>query len=218
MRTIHLLSGIFALGLALPAMAQAPAPVQSRANAQYTRVNGEVVSINEKETTLRAADGKVTTFQTGRVMIPHEVPASTIKTGDFVATTNITIDEKSGRATELRVFPPDSGRPDQGESYPMGAPNSTRIMTNAPVARVVQTPEGRVLTTRIPGGERTIILPDTVKVTGYKVVDVKTIKPGWHLQALLSPGPDGKLQPVQILMNENGAPPKPAPPPARANP
>ncbi len=217
MRIIHVLAGSAALAFALPAAAQTPqagaqtppAAGQARPGraAQYTRVSGEVIAITDKEMTVRAADGKTTTFSVGRVMIPRVIPSSTIKAGDFVATTNITVDENSGRATELRVLPPpDAGRAGQGESYPMGG-QAGRSMTNAPVAKVVDTPEGRVLTTRIPGGERRIILPDTVKVIGYTVVDKAAIKPGWHVQAILNPGPDGKLVPVQILTGENGAAP-----------
>ena len=147
MRIIRALAVLAAFAFALPATAQTPpATPPARAPSQYVRVQGELVSLSATDVVVRTADGKTSSF----VLTPNSLffvsapmPASAIKPGDFIATTNINIDDHSGRATELRVYPASAARGGQASSYPMGQPNTT--MTNAPVAEVTDNAEGRVI-------------------------------------------------------------------------
>lgn len=207
MRTFMSLAALAALSATFPAGAQ-PAPAGQTATRSISRVSGEIVAMTATELTVRGADGKTTAIPfpaTAPLYVARPIPASAIKPGDFVATTNLNLDDKSGRAVELRVYPANSGTAAQAASYPMGQPNTT--MTNAPVATVTDNPDGRTLTVRYPGGERKIVLPASVRVIGHTAIDRASLRPGWRISAILRPGPDGKLVPIQLLTGENGAAP-----------
>lgn len=221
MRLFTSLAALAALSATLPACSQSDTAQSDTAKSDaaqsdaaqvtprsITRVEGEIVSVGETDLTVRGADGKETTIplpQDGRIFVSRVIPASTIKPGDFVATTNLNLSDNSGRAVELRVYPARSGTASQAASYPMAQPNTT--MTNAPVAEVSDNSDGRTLTVRYPGGERTIILPSDVHVLGQTSLDKAALQPGWKVNAILRPGPDGALVTIQLLTGENGAAP-----------
>ena len=211
MRIIHALAVPAAFAFALPALAQTapatPAPA-APARVQYTRVQGELVSLSAKDVVVRAADGKTTSFvltPTSQFFVSAQMPASAIKPGDFVATTNVNIDDHSGRATELRVYPASAAVGGQASSYPMAAPNTT--MTNAAVAEVTDNADGRVIKVKYPGGERQILLPSTVKVIGQTALDRSAFKPGWHVVVIARPDASGALAVTNLQTGANGAPP-----------
>jgi hypothetical protein len=171
-------------------------------------VRGELVSFSATDVVVRAADGKITTFlltPNSLFFVSAPMLASAIKPGDFIATTNINIDERSGRATELRVYPASAARGGQASSYPMGRPNTT--MTNAPVAEVTDNAEGRVIKVKFPGGERQILLPSTVKVIGQTAIDSSAFKPGWQVAVIARPDAKGALAVTNLQTGENGAAP-----------
>lgn len=206
MRIITSLAALAVLSAPLPLAAQ-PASAQVMPRS-ISRVVGEIVSLTASELTVRGADGKTSTIplpEPGRIYVSRVIPASAIRPGDFVATTNLNLDDKSGRAVELRVYPGNSGTAAQAASYPMSQPNTT--MTNAPVATITDNPDGRTLTVRYPGGERKIVLPARVRVIGQTAIDASALRPGWQVSAIMRPGADGKPVPVQLLTGENGAAP-----------
>jgi len=124
MRIIPTLALPAALAFALPAAAQTPptpppaappaAPARTPSPAsQYVRVQGELVSLSATDVVVRAADVKTSSFvltPASLFFVSAPMPASAIKPGDFIATTNINIDDRSGRATELRVYPASAAR------------------------------------------------------------------------------------------------------------
>jgi len=208
MRIIHALTPLAALAFTLPAAAQTPPATPAPTQAPITRVVGEIVSITDASMTIRTADGKTAAYALApnwMLFTARAIPASAIKPGDFVATTNTNVGDASGRAVELRVYPPAMAAGGRASSYPMAEPNT--MMTNAPVSEVTDNADGRVLTVTFPGGQRKILLPPTVHAVAQTPLDKSALKPGWHVSVVARPNAQGVLSVSNVQTGENGAAP-----------
>ena len=108
MRIIHAVAAAVAFIVALPAAAQTAQTPQA-AMAQFSRVEGELVSMTDTDITVRAADGKTSNLALGpnlMIYVSRVIPSSAIKPGDFVATTNVNTSDK--RAIAAIMSPPTS--------------------------------------------------------------------------------------------------------------
>lgn len=200
------------LALALPASAMAQTTTTTttttttRGPSSVSRLLGEVTALSATQITIRADDGHSTTLPLSSdylLIIGHQIQASDIKPGDFVATANTNEGDNAGRSVELRVFPPGLK---MGEgSYPMDAPNVT--MTNATVAEVTDVAGGRALTVRYPGGERHITLPADIVVVGQRQAEHAELQTGAHVRIFARPDAHGALTAIYVYTGEHGAAP-----------
>jgi hypothetical protein len=181
---IKLLLALAAL-LSLPAanFAQAPMPPQP--------FSGTLVSVDGDSVTLQDKDGKKSVLQmtpAWTVSVNRVVDSDAIKPGDFVATTNISLDDKTGKSTELRILEP-GYRPEQGTHAV--SPSNPNMMTHGTVKSATRTAEGLQLEVIYPNGSRHIVVPPGVPITLSDPLARSVLKPGVAVSGVTRPGPDG---------------------------
>ena len=79
-------------------------------------------------------------------------------------------------------------------------------MTNATVAEVAATPQGRSLRLRYKDGEKTVIVPDGVPIVTFKPGDRSLLVPGAKV-LVTAPQRDGKPTALRALAGRNGVMP-----------
>jgi hypothetical protein len=176
---------VLAALLSLPAanLAQAPMPP--------TSFSGTLVSIDGDSVTLQDKDGKKSVLQMTpgwTVSVNRAADADAIKAGDFVATTNIPVDDKTGKSTELRILEP-GYRPEQGTHAV--SPSNPNMMTHGTVKSATRTAEGVQLEVIYPNGSRHIVVPPGVPITLSDPLARSVLKPGVAVSGVTRPGPDG---------------------------
>ena len=91
--------------LSVPPLSLAQLQVQAPPAASA----GAIVKFNDDSATLKDKDGKefVVPMTPGwTVSIARTVDSTAIKSGDFVATANAVVDDRTGKSTELRILEP----------------------------------------------------------------------------------------------------------------
>jgi len=158
---------LLATGVALLcsiALAQAPAPTQ--------RLRGTVKSFDGSTLVLAERSGETVAlaladnFSVNEV-VPIELAA--IRAGSFIGTAALPAADGTLRALEVLVFPEAARGTGEGHSAWDLQPGST--MTNATVAELATTPQGRSLKLRYKDGEKTVVVPDNVPVVTFKPGD-----------------------------------------------
>jgi len=146
------------------ALAQAPAPTQ--------RLRGTVKSFDGSTLVLAERSGETVAlvladnFSVNEV-VPIELAA--IRAGSFIGTAALPAADGTLRALEVLVFPEAARGTGEGHSAWDLQPGST--MTNASVAELATTPQGRSLKLRYKDGEKTVVVPDNVPVVTFKPGD-----------------------------------------------
>ena len=80
-------------------------------------------------------------------------------------------------------------------------------MTNATVAELAATPQGRILTLRYKDGEKTIVVPDNVPIVTFKPGDKSLLVTGAKV-VVFAQARDGKPTALRALAGRDGfAPP-----------
>jgi hypothetical protein len=194
---------LFAASLALLcsiALAQAPAPTQ--------RLRGVVKSFDGSTLVLAERSGETLSlaladnFSVNEV-VPIEMAA--IRAGSFIGTAAVPAADGTLRALEVLVFPEAARGTGEGHSAWDLQPGST--MTNATVAELAATPQGRSLTLRYKDGAKTVIVPDDVPVVTFKPGDRALLVTGAKV-VVTAQLRDGKPTALRALAGRNGfAPP-----------
>ncbi|MCS0631158.1 hypothetical protein NX786_17635 [Telluria mixta] len=192
---------VFALAGALgPASAALAQPLQVQ--APPTGFSGELVSYTDDSVTLTDKDGRqvVVAMTPGwSVSRPRSLPATALKPGDFVATANKVVDERTGQSTELRIMEP-GYRPEYGTHL---MARSGTAMTHGTVGNVRQTAAGVELDVAYPGGARHLILADGMTITGYEPLARGVLKPGTRVSAVVRKGEDGIPRAGRLTLDQN---------------
>lgn len=182
------------------ALAQAPAPTQ-RLRGVVKAFDGSTLVLAERSgetVSLVLADN----FSVNEV-VPIELTA--IRAGSFVGTAAVPAADGTLRALEVLVFPEAARGTGEGHSAWDLQPGST--MTNATVAELATTPQGRSLTLRYKDGEKTVIVPDNVPVVTFKPGDRALIVVGAKV-VVTAQLRDGKPTALRALAGRDGfAPP-----------
>lgn len=180
------------LVVATPAIAQMAIPESP------VSVTGALVSADEAAVIIRTGDGPVTVAMTPHWTAGKARTASLrdIKSGEFIATTNIDIAPQTGRSVEVRIFEP-GYEPEHG-THAMPRPNTS--MTHGRVSTTTLGPDGVRLVVTYPGGSRSIEVPAGTKVTAYDLVDRKLAIPGVTVSAVTRKGPDGVPRAGRLLL------------------
>jgi len=182
------------------ALAQAPAPTQ-RLRGTVKSFDGTTLLVAERsgETVpLALADN----FSVNEV-VPIELAA--IRAGSYIGTAALPGADGSLRAVEVLVFPEAARGTGEGHSAWDLQPGST--MTNATVAELTATPQGRAMTLRYKDGEKTVIVPDGVPIVTFKPGDRTLLVAGAKV-VVTAQLRDGKPTALRALAGRNGfAPP-----------
>ena len=182
------------------ALAQTPAPTQ-RLRGTVKSFDGTTLLVAERsgETVpLALADN----FSVNEV-VPIELTA--IRVGSYIGTAALPGADGSLRALEVLVFPEAARGTGEGHSAWDLQPGST--MTNATVAELTATPQGRAMTLRYKDGEKTVIVPDGVPIVTFKPGDRTLLVAGAKV-VVTAQLRDGKPTALRALAGRNGfAPP-----------
>jgi len=168
--------------------------------APPTGFSGELMSYTADSVTLKDKDGKTTVVPMTKgwfVSTARTQNVNDIKPGAFVATANTVVNDTTGRSTELRIMEP-GYRPEEG-THLMQA---NLAMTHGTVTNVTKTAEGAELDVAYPGGSRHLIVPATIKITGYDLRDIKQLQPGTKVGAVARKGDDGVLRAGRLNTQE----------------
>lgn len=174
---------------------------------QGTRIAGTVKSVTPSDVTLATAKGDVDiaiTAQT-RVLVRQGASLSDIKPGAYLGTSNqnSAADSNSGTATEVHL-----GDDGPNVNFPMNQSGLT--MTNGHVKAVTSTAAGKEMD--IDYGQSTtrhvLVKQDTV-ITKMKEVGVAGLKAGLEVNAMTTPGTNGKPTATFILIGPAPAPSRP---------
>jgi hypothetical protein len=200
MRKFLFLAALFLAALFLVALlvTASPAPAQNPPKG----FSGSFVSLNGDTVTLQDKDGKTFTVEMTpgwTVSANRAGSPADIKPGDFVATTNVPLDETTGKSTELRILEP-GYRPEQG-THAVSPTNPNR-MTHGTVKSIAKVTDGVELEIAYPAGSRIILVAAAVPVTISDPLDKTILKPGQIVGGVTRPGPDG-IQRASRLQLQN---------------
>ena len=207
MRRMSLLSNglliVALIGLvALPALAQAPAP-----QGTPTRVRGTVDKLDGKTLTVKSRDGQpvaVTLADDVSVIALVKKTLDDIKPGDFVVSTGIKDKDGKIHAIEVRILA--KPLPDGGRQFPWDlSPDS--VMTNATVGTVTDTPNGPLVHVTFTGGESEYTIGPEVPILAGADGDNSLLTPGKAVFVVAKKGDDGKFTSLRIYVEKDGVKP-----------
>lgn len=168
------------------------------------RLRGEVQSYEAPKLVIKERSGKVITMTLpeglpiGEV-IPTDITA--IQPGAFIGTAAVPRADGQLQALEVVVFPEAARGSGEGH-YPWDLkPDSS--MTNATVADLARSTQGRTLTLRYKDGEKKVLVPDGVPVVTFRPGSPALIVPGAKV-FIVTEMMDGEYAPRRFLIGRNG--------------
>ena len=147
--------------------------------APPTRIRGTIASLAGQTLTVNSRDGQkleVTLADNVTVVTVKKVELASIAAGSYIGTATRTGADGKLNALEVLVFPEAARGSGEGHSPWDLQPGST--MTNATVAELAASPQGRRLTLRYKDGEKTVVVPENVPIVTFKPGDKSLIVPG----------------------------------------
>jgi len=171
------------------------------------RLRGSVESFAAPNLVIKERSGKVIAVtlpeETGLVeVIPTDI--TSIQPGSFIGTAALSRPDGKLESLEVVVFPEAARGSGEGH-FPWDLkPDSS--MTNATVADLVRSTNGRTLTLRYKDGEKTVIVPDGVPVVTFRPGDRSLIVPGAKV-FIVADVNDDRLIVRRFLIGRNGVTP-----------
>lgn len=171
------------------------------------RLRGMVESYTAPILVIKERSGKVISLtvpdETGVVeVIPTDI--TSIQPGSFIGTAALPRPDGKLESIEVVVFPEAARGTGEGH-YPWDLkPESS--MTNAMVADLARSPNGRTLTLRYKDGEKTVIVPDGVPIVTFRPGDHTLIVPGAKVFIVAEVG-DGQFTVRRLMIGRNGLTP-----------
>jgi hypothetical protein len=182
------------------ASAQTPPPTQ-RLRGTVQSFDGVTLVVAERSGTL-ASLALAENFGVNEV-VPVEPAAIAI--GSYVGIAAITAPDGTLRSLEVLVFPEAARGTGEGHVPWDLQPGST--MTNATVAQLATTAQGRSLTLKYKDGEKTVIVPDGVPIVTFRPGDRSLLVPGAKV-VVFAQVREGKPTALRALAGRDGfAPP-----------
>ena len=177
----------------LAALALCVGAVMAQPTTPTTRLRGTIEKIDPTTLVLKERNGETMTLALAdNVTVSEVLPidATAIQSGSFVGIASLPAADGTLAALEVLVFPESARGTAEGHSAWDLQPGSQ--MTNATVASIAPSANGRTMTLRYKDGEKTIVVPEGVPVV--------TLKPGDR--SLLVPG----AKVIVTAQNRNGQP------------
>ena len=146
------------------------------------RLRGTVKSFDGSTLVMTERSGETLSLGVAETFAVNEVVAiepSAIKPNSFSGAASVAGPDGTLRALEVLVFPEAARGSGEGHYGWDLQPGST--MTNATVAELAATPQGRSLKLRYKDGEKTLIVPDNVPIVTFKPGDKSLLVPGAHV-------------------------------------
>jgi hypothetical protein len=171
------------------------------------RLRGTVQQFTDQTLVILERSGKVVTMdlpqETGIVeVIPTDI--TTVQPGAYIGTAAVPRPDGKLVSLELVVFPEFARGTGEGH-FPWDLqPESS--MTNATVAELARSSDGRTLSLRYKDGEKTVVVPDGVPVVTLRPGNRQLIVPGAKLFAVVDQQDDRYIV-RRLLVGRNGLQP-----------
>ena len=188
--------------VAAPALAQAPPATRP------TPVRGTVERFADHTLAVNSRDGATITVTLAPKFTVRTVVAKTladIKPGDKVGITSIKGSDNARQAVEIHVLPTNLPNIRMAEFPYDLLPES--LMTNAEVAQVASTPQGRMIKVTFNGKEEEFAVPAATPIVGYGPGDPGMLQPGKAIALFARKQPDGALTAAGVTVEKNGVKP-----------
>jgi hypothetical protein len=172
------------------------------------RLRGTIEKLDAGIVTIKERRGETITLVMPANMPMNEVypiQLSDIKAGSYIGTTALPMPNSQLEAIEVHVFPEAMRGTGEGHNPWDLLPEST--MTNATVADLMTTPQGRRLTLKYKGGEKIVNVREGAPVVTYRPAEKSLLVIG--AKALIQAQErDGKPTALRMTIGRNGfAPP-----------
>ncbi|MEB0077246.1 DUF5666 domain-containing protein [Pseudomonas sp. CCI3.2] len=129
---------------------------------------------------------------------------SDIKPGSYVGTAAVPLPDGTLKALEVHVFPPSmAGTGDGHRAFDL---TKDSTMTNGSVGDLV-TSNGRTMTVKYKGGEKTVVVPDDVPIVNLVPGDRSLLKPGVKIVLFAQKAADNSMTALSVSAGENGITP-----------
>jgi hypothetical protein len=169
---------------------------------EITGFDGKVLSVKTRE----GKDVKIDVPDNVGVSAVKKITIDDIKPGDFVGPASRKRPDGTLEAISLQKFPENlRGVVSTGHTAWDLEPGS--MMTNANIANVVQTNNGKELTLEYKGGSQKVVVPANIPMFTTEPGDKSLLKKGAHIFTVARPGPDGNLSTARITVEKDGVRP-----------
>jgi hypothetical protein len=202
MRSTSFFAFILIGALTGPAFAQAPP------SARPMPVRGTVEKFDDHTLAVKSRDGATITVTLAPKFTVRTVVAKTladIKPGDKVGITSIKGADNARQAIEIHVLPTNLPNIRMTEFPYDLMPES--LMTNAEVAQVSSTPQGRTIKVTLNGKEEEFAVPPAIPIVGYGPGDPGLLQPGTAIVVFARKQPDGSLTAAGVTAEKDGVKP-----------
>lgn len=181
------------------------AAAQSPAGAPPpVRLRGTVEKFEPPRLTIKERSGELITLVLAENLALQEVlpiDIASIEPGAFIGTAAAPNAAGALEALEVVVFPEAARGTGEGH-YPWDlSPHST--MTNATVAHLARSAQGRTLTLRYREGEKAVLVPDGVPVVTFKPAGRELIQAGAKVFVVAALR-DGQPTAMRLIVGRNG--------------
>jgi len=169
------------------------------------RLRGTVENFAAPNLIIKERSGKIISLmlpeETGIAeVIPTDI--TTVQPGSFIGTAALPRADGKLVALEVVVFPEAARGSGEGH-YPWDLkPDSS--MTNATVANLARSSDGRTLHLKYKDGEKTVIVPDGIPVVTLRAGDRSLIVPGAKVFIVAEPGNDNEFTIKRLMVGRNG--------------
>jgi hypothetical protein len=194
------------------------------AQAPPQKIAGEVVILEGARLQIKATSGEVLAVKLAeRVRLSGRSPANAtaLAPGAFIGVTATPQPDGTLLAREIHVFPESMRGTGEGHRPMADQPGNTMTnatitgagvraaapadtATNARVAGVTGAPGNRMLTLVYQGGEKTLVVPESVPVAMVEPADRTLLVPGAHVIVYGAQQADGTLAAERVTIGRNG--------------
>ena len=190
------------------------------AQAPGERLNGDVVSLDGSNFTIKTAAGQPLTValaDNAHITIREPGDLSRLDRGQYVGVTAAPQPDGTLVASQISVFPESMRGTNEGHRPMANLPGST--MTNATVREVTNTvttgkvtdvsgiADSRRLVLSYAGGEKTVIVPPSAAVVFSEIGDRGALVRGAHVVVYATRLSDGSLVSERVSVGRNGSVP-----------
>ena len=203
MRRTAIIALMLMAGFAPPSFAQAP-----NSPPPPTGIRGTVEKFDDHTLTVKATNGDSTTVTLAPDFTVRVVVAKTlddIKPGDKVGITSVKSPDGTRQAIEIHMLPANMPASRLSE-YPWNLrPDS--LMTNAEVAQVSSTPQGRTIKVTLNGKDQEFAVPPETPIVSYDKGEKALLRPGTTVFVFARKQPDGSLAAAGVTAEKDGVKP-----------
>lgn len=177
-------------------------------NGEPTRVRGAVVSLDGANLVVHPKSGADVTVHLGdnwKAVGVIKASMADIKPGVFIGTASMPQADGSLKGVELLLFPEAMRGFAEGHYGWDVQPKS--MMTNATVAKSVESVEGQTLTLTYKGGEQKVAIPKDAPIVTLGDATQADVKPGAMVFVPGSKKADGTIDAALVMVGKDGVVP-----------